>query len=410
LRPQREEASQSHEHQLLDYVERLNQHRAGRRAVQLHLSRLGLHNRRDHHIRIAFNSFELLVKQYDGALFRLSNKDIMFVCKDAPAAELDEAMMRVRYLFSEDPLTQEDDDRAEEFCTWFDIERGYDAFLAHVRAIDEVETRRQRRLAQAANAIPLVDELPPVDPHRLSELIDTIGSADLSNVMRRQAVFAVVGDQPPTPLFRELFISIAALRTQVFAKYDILGNRWLFQYLTETLDRRMLALLTRNDDGAIAQAFSLNLNISTLLSPEFLAFDNSLRSGARGTLIIELQMIDVFADLGAYMFARDFVHSRGYRVCLDGVTDLTLPFIDREKLGLDLVKLVWSPSMLDNAATGRREALHRLVERTGRARTILCRCDGEAALDFGQAAGIAMYQGRYMDSLTSPKPTVHRLR
>jgi hypothetical protein len=45
----------------------------------------------------------------------------------------------------------------------------------------------------------------------------------------------------------------------------------------------------------------------------------------RGTVIFELQTIDIFSDLGAYIFARDFVKERGYRVCLDGVTDLTCP-------------------------------------------------------------------------------------
>ncbi|MCW9002571.1 MAG: EAL domain-containing protein, partial [Rhodospirillales bacterium] len=38
---------------LLDYIQRLEQHKKGRHAVHIHLSRLKPFNRRDHHIRAA---------------------------------------------------------------------------------------------------------------------------------------------------------------------------------------------------------------------------------------------------------------------------------------------------------------------------------------------------------------------
>ena len=165
-------------------------------------------------------------------------------------------------------------------------------------------------------------------------------------MMRRQAICLITPDAPPQPMFRELYISIDELRAIVMPGYNIASDRWLFQRLTQTLDLRMLQLLMKNDDRAIASAFSVNLNVATLLSDRFLAFDASLKAATRGTVVFELQTIDIFSDLAAYIFARDFVKERGYRICLDGVTDLTLPFIDRERLGLDLIKIVWNPDML----------------------------------------------------------------
>jgi EAL domain-containing protein (putative c-di-GMP-specific phosphodiesterase class I) len=162
-----------------------------------------------------------------------------------------------------------------------------------------------------------------------------------------------------------------------------------------------LSLLRHNDDSALAHSYSLNLNVSTLLSPEFLAFDANLRTGARGSIIIEIEKIDIFADLGAYIFARDFVRERGYRLCLDGVTALTLPFIDRERLGVDLIKLFWSPDMIDNPDGERSRELLAALERTGKTRVILARCDGPAAIDFGQSVGIRLFQGRHLDRITS---------
>ena len=32
-----------------------------------------------------------------------------------------------------------------------------------------------------------------------------------------------------------------------------------------------------------------------------------MKAVARGTVVVELQKIDIFADMGAYIFARDFL-------------------------------------------------------------------------------------------------------
>jgi EAL domain-containing protein (putative c-di-GMP-specific phosphodiesterase class I) len=200
-------------------------------------------------------------------------------------------------------------------------------------------------------------------------------------------------------VFRELYISIDELRAIVMPGYNIASDRWLFQHLTQTLDLRMLQLLMKNDDRAIASGFSVNLNVATLLSDRFLAFDANLKSATRGTVIFELQAIDIFSDLGAFIFARDFVKERGYRVCLDGVTDLTMPFIDRERLGLDMIKIVWNPDMLGSGREAKRDEFRKQIASFGRARTILCRCDGEEAVSVGQSLGINLFQGRHIDRL-----------
>src|SRR3546814_20280524 len=106
---------------LRDYVQRLDRHRQGRRAVHIHLSRLKPQNRREHHIRIAANTFEDLVKQFEGHIFSLSNADLVFVCKGASPDQMDVAVTKLRYLFSEDTLTQRERGSAscrEQECTY----------------------------------------------------------------------------------------------------------------------------------------------------------------------------------------------------------------------------------------------------------------------------------------------------
>ena len=405
-RPAQEEISSDQEYRLLEQVDRLSRHRDGRRAVHVHLSRLRSENRRDHHLRIAASTFENQVRSFEGQLFRLANQDLFFVYRDVDPSEIDEAVMRLRYLFTDDPLVQ-DSDEADGFCTWYDLTQQYNELKAVAQSLYEEVQKRQKRLAQIAGT---GGAKPPINPHRLGELIDIIAKADLSNLLRRQAVFAILTTQPPQPLFRELFISIGDLQKLVLPNYDILANRWLFQYLTETLDKRMLAMLSKNDDPAISNSFSLNLNVSTILSKEFMAFDGTLKAGARGTIVIELQMLDVYADIAAFTFARDFARERGYRVCLDGLNELTLPVVDREQLGIDLVKLQWKSNMGDDRLPEKKAKIRDMVERTGKTKVIMCHVDNEDALRFGHSIGIAMYQGRFIDQLVAPRPGAPRPR
>jgi len=396
-----EEAKGGQELLLVEHLDRLLRFRGGRRAIHIHLSRLRPYYRSSQHIRIAVNTFEFLVKQLEGQIFILSNADLVFICKGGEIAAIDEAVMRLRHLFNEDPLTQNlDIEEESRFCTWYDLEYEYDEFVAVARQLLAEEERRSRRLAAITRAeAAKKPALPPLSPGRLAELVDMLMRADLSNMMRRQAVCSLYRDETPKPMFRELYISIDELREAVMPDYDVARDRWLFQHLTQTLDNRMLQLLRQNDDRALDGGYSVNLNVATLLSDRFLAFDSSLRAATRGTIIFELQMIDIFADLPAYLFVRDFVKERGYRICLDGATDLTVPHIDREQLGLDLVKIIWRPEMIGSGSAKRLKALHAQIAEIGRSRTILCRCTTEEAVRVGQELGISLFQGRYVDQL-----------
>ena len=92
------------------------------------------------------------------------------------------------------------------------------------------------------------------------------------------------------------------------------------------------------------------------------------------------------------------MRERGYRVCLDGLTHLTAPFIDRERLGLDLIKVYWSQEMLYDPSGLRREAFREMIGQSGPTRVILCRCGNEEAIEYGRALGISLFQGNAVDA------------
>ena len=393
----------SQENLLLDYIHRLEAHRLGRSVVHLHLSGLAPFNRREQHIRAAASGFESLVKALRGQLFTLKSADIVFVFKDEARLQVETVVQKVRFLFSDDPLLTEGGMDRKAFCTWYNAETEFQRIVHLVQDLVDDDQRRQKQAVRdrldARTALKAKQERGvPLTPEVLDRMETALQRADLSNLVRRQSVCGVSRELVPDQMFSEMFISIADLRETLLPGVNVLSNRWLFQHLTETLDRRMLSLLNKTDGVTISGEISINLNISTLLSPEFLDFDDKVIASRRGSVIIELQKLDIFADLGAYLFAREFVQSKGYRVCIDGLTYQTLPMIDRERLGADYIKIIWSPEMINGG--DEIEALVReMVAHAGSARVILCRVDHQEAVDFGHAVGIKFFQGRHVEGL-----------
>ncbi len=392
----------SQENLLLDYVHRLEKHKGGRKAVHVHLSALRPFNRREHHVRVAAGSFENMIKALQGQLFTLKSSDLFFVYKVEAEAEAQNAVQRVRFLFSDDPLLAEEETEQTRFSTWYDVEKQFDELLYNVQGLVAEEQKRESKVRAELDTRAALkarqEQGEPLTPDILARVETALVRADLSNLMRRQYICGLTRKGAPEPAFSEMFISIKDLRETLLPGVNLTANRWLFQYLTQTLDLRMLSLLGKTDQISITGDVSFNINVSTLLSPDFLAFDDNVPAARRGAMVVELQTVDIFADLGAYLFAREFIQERGYRVCIDGLTYETMPMIDRERLGADFVKLVWDSDLVDKEGN-LGEKVRSMVRRTGEGRVVLCRCDNREAIDFGMSVGIGMFQGRHVENL-----------
>jgi hypothetical protein len=393
--------SPSTENLLLDYIHKLERHRHGRSACRIRLSLLAPANRREHHIRAALSTFDGLVRRLKGQVFALSNADIMVIFKDVALDEVQAALIKLRFLFDDDPSLMRESEEGQGFVEWYVVDKDYQNLLRLAQSLVNADIERRTSDQQAAaenEPPPRQKRREPFTPSLLAKMQAALAGADLANMMRRQAICALVGQAPPQPLFYELFVSIAELQQTLLPNVGIDSSPWLFQALTETLDHRVLALLNRQDDRSLSGDVSINLNVQTLLSPDFLVFDDGIRASQRGTIVIELQKVDIFADLGAFLFARDFARERGYRICIDGVTIDSLPFIDRGRLGIDLLKLAWHPSLVQGILPD-GGALADYVRRCGPSRTILCRCDAANAITLGQSVGITLFQGRHVEHM-----------
>jgi hypothetical protein len=404
------EALPSHEELFLDYAERLSKHREGRRAIHLQVSGLQKHNRRESHVRVAVKSFDDLVQRFEGQCYLMHNSDIVVVVKGATIAQIDDIVLKLRYLFREDPFVEADgtDEEENQFCSWFDLEHDYDALrrlAQRMHAISE-EDIVEYELDDTEASDVAVDRstLSPMDPGRLEKLIQVLSGADISAWLRRQPVCAILPGNLPQQVFNEVYVSVAELQSRMMPGIDIQSNRWLFQYLTETLDLRVLKHLPEMEQE-IKSSSSLNLNLATILRPEFLDFNRRLRSVTSKSMVIEFQCLDVFTNLAEFRFARDVAQGNGYKVCLDGLDDTTFPLMAQDGLDFDLQKIVFTPDLIATAGTRKQKLFRSAVLRADPAKVILCRCDSQEAINFGRQMGISLFQGRYVDHMIKTRQT-----
>jgi hypothetical protein len=274
----------------------------------------------------------------------------------------------LRHLFGDDPQLVPDPD---VLATVFEIPRDADALLAAV-----ADGERGRAPAATAQR-----SARPLDPATLALLERALAQADVSRFARQQPVCQLAGDGMRLCWYRR-HLSDSELFETILPDRAPRADPWLFRRLTRTLDRRMLALLGASHELRGTRPFSLDINVSSLLGPEFLRFDAALPAGVRGQVLLNLRPEDIMADPASFMFARDFARTRGYRLLLHDVCHRQLALLPLDRLGLHLVQLRWSAELASAAS---------LPDGT---RIVLGDTDSAQAIAWGQTHHVAFYQGR----------------
>ena len=340
-------------------------------------------------------------------LYRLRNSDLVVVFERDVTDAAEHAVSKLLKLWERDPLMQKfkSDPRKNRLSSWFDMAQDHDKLLAFAHrqaATNEKSAHRTlSELIAGKEAQRLNSERgAPLTPLELGRIEESLARVDLSSFTRRQPVCAFVEGDKPEVVFTEVFVSIGDLRETLMPHTDLTANPWLFQHLTQTLDRRVMVQISRREDRTLLrEGFSINVNVSTLLSEEFLAFDDDFAPSTQD-VVLELPVEDIFSDPTSFAFARDFLTERGYRICLDGLNLNTFPFADTTWLGVAYAKLMWSQELTGYAGTTLGQQFKDMIRARKKGRTVLARCDSEAAVKVGQQLGITLFQGRYIDSLT----------
>lgn len=191
---------------------------------------------------------------------------------------------------------------------------------------------------------------------------------------------------------------MSALQQRIAPKVNLFSNPPLFQFLTETVDRRLLSVLSQLDFSTLENAISINLNLTTITSSGFQAF-YEVASKAAERVVIEIQVMDIFADIANFRHTRDWLRDRGYRVLTDGLNPMSLQFFEPGLLDTDFVKVAWAADLAGGLSGTRMAQIAEVVERAGKDTVILTRVDSEAGVRWGLSIGLRRFQGRFIDRI-----------
>ncbi len=393
--------SKTKEARLLDLLSRIRSQAASYFAVHMHFSLLRASHRQPHFMRMAQRTVDSLSTKQDVEVFTLGNGDVVMLCRNVPVDDVDDVVFRLRTIFHEDPLTQAEDGSADDqFSTWYDMSQQADfkgledsvqvlAKQAEAARDEQAEALSTGRASKAMDGAAL-------EPEMLTAINQKMLEVRIGDLVRRQTAVSVKPKEGHKLAFREHYVAMEGLRKRIAPNINLFANNWLFQYLSETLDARVLEVLSRLDFAEQDAPISVNLNIATLSARPFQNF-NAIVGEHTNKVIIELQAIDIFSDMGGFNRARDWLKERGYRVLVDGLSPLTLHFFDASKLGADHVKISWGPEVRGGVGQDQTDRIKAVAHAMPHDGVVLARVDSEEGISWGLGLGITCFQGHYID-------------
>jgi EAL domain-containing protein (putative c-di-GMP-specific phosphodiesterase class I) len=379
----------SAEEALMRFVMRMGAERQSHVAIQFHLSRITRAHRNGKHLSIAANLLREMLGPMLHGPFVLRDGDIVVVRRPAEPDRLNEAVETLRYLFAaEAPLAE----GGLQPYTLFQLETEHLILLQGLLRLSEAEDRRVLQGRRQVTPRPAGPLLPPAE---IGTLMQRIGKLELANYLRHQTVWSFGAPDTPRPMFDELYVSVAELSDALGLAPEMAKDPQVFGLITRAFDKYVLATLLK-DHAEARRPISININLQSLLSSEFLEFESQRHARWRGQIILEMQFANIWSDLESYFAVTQSAREDGFGCCIDGVTYQALPLANLRRLEADFVKLIWDDAMLSLDETGLRE-ICRAIKDCGTERVVLARCGREEALQFGLAASIRLFQGRYID-------------
>jgi hypothetical protein len=342
-----------------------------RRCLVLHLSRLPAELRRPHHLRLARDTLDALLSADRAQRFLLPNHDIAMIWRGPASALLEASRTAVTRMFDDAHA-----DMPEPDSMWRALELPGDSETLLALIADSLSDAAPAAGPPAGAAL---------DATALAALEAALAHADVARFARRRAVCARAPDGRFRIAWDVRHLAADALCAELAPGRAAQAEPWLYRRLTRTLDRRLLALMADGNELRAAGPFGLDLNVASMVGPEFLRFDAALPQSLRGRVTLGLLGEDILADPPTFLFARDFARARGYRLLLRLPAGALLAVLPTSRLGLDFVEIGWSA-----AAVALPSDL--LDQEAGK--VVLAGADSADALAWGQAQGISLFEGR----------------
>lgn len=385
--------SHSAEARLVETLNDIREVASGWTCIVFNLSGLLEEYKSEYQVKIAVNLINDLLKNFEGGIYMFADGSIAVLCNQLSDVLQGKLIFQLRYLYMDDPLAYHSDGQENPaFCAIFHLRHEW----------RECADYCTRRMMQVGKKQEKEDGNAPVTLARMAAVERTLDKLDITEALRRQPVCAITFSGAIKRVFDEIYINMAQLRQMLKTDVDLSSNKWLFKYITQLLDQKVLGMIGADAAKHLAQPVSININVEALLSDWFAEFNAALGASYKVSVVFEVQVVDVFADVSAFNVARETAQKAGYRICIDGLTTESFLHIDRTRLKADLVKLQWNADLSSDLDAPENRELAEAVTRCGANRIILCRCDSKAAIEYGQALRISLFQGRHLDGLINP--------
>lgn len=235
--------------------------------------------------------------------------------------------------------------------------------------------------------VPAAHRPPPTpSPTGIEALAD---AAPLPTLLQRAGVLHIAAGRPRRLALLRLRLDPAALGPHLGPAAE---DRDLLRHATDRLRARLPALLAdpagREAMLGLAAPVPLLLDLPAALLPDPPAIEGEPHGAP--ALVAALSLREALAD--GLAARRRALHHAGWGLAARGIDAAALALLAPEALPADLLLLAWSPALAQRAATA---ALRRIDP----ARLILERVDGQEALEWGLALGIARFAGPWIDAV-----------
>lgn len=364
----------------LEVLDRIARNKSDYRVLYVNVSKLKPKNRHPKFVKIIARLFDDLVAVANGSMFVLSNGDFAILGTDITENIVAKAVNKLRRGLITDPIWTAHS--SSEFTHLYEPE-DFDLLA------EQIET-----LMKSDRPVDLLAYRYPVDAGQMDSLKAHLDEINIVELIKHQSVLRLGGPGKFERMFEEFFVAIKDLSKRFDPNIDLAGNKWLFLYLTQTLDKKTMYSFMFSDIRNKPRKISLNLNLSTIFLPEFEDFVRRIEEDGQ-TLVAEVQVMDILNNLSGYFDARGLLHQRGHEILIDAANIEMLQTLNVSKLEADYIKIFWHALMseYDNDDADIKNMLAKL----GTDKLILAKCLDEQALRWGINHGIRAFQGPYID-------------
>jgi EAL domain-containing protein (putative c-di-GMP-specific phosphodiesterase class I) len=389
------------EARLVDFVNSVRDVDANSYVVHFRFSKLSEMHKNDFQIKIAVNILKDIFGDEPGEILKLDNYDVFVIYQGDSKTLLNKAIFQLRYLFFDDPLANlPNGTENKDFCEVYDLNFQWAEF-------SQLSSRIMSESMQKTFGKDVDEEVyNNASPKLLANLVEELDNTRLDGSIRRQPICSYNDDGKIKPIFHEIYINIPHLQNSISTNIALTGNKWLFMYLTQKLDEKVIETISINPENFLYMPISLNLNLDTVLSKDFSEFCEIVKD-FKCQIVVEIGVADVFSDIGSFFKAKDLCAKMNHKICIDGLNNDAFVQVNRKSLGFDLAKLQWNADFKTDLENGKEnQQLIDAIQSCGGNRLILCRCDDVHAIDYGEALGINLFQGRYPDRILNPNSMV----